>query len=167
MKNRNGDLENLLNAFDSVKHITGRKFIIPVLRNKQLMKDEIALLQEIKKEDEEFTKLKELIQTKQMEYADKDEDGNPKLEAITMPNGTPGQKILMSKANETKLSKELKELEVDNKKLIETHNAKEVEYFKSLGDECKIKFNIIKVDDLPEELTLEQIELLDFMIDLK
>lgn len=166
MKIRNGDLKGLLEGFDKIKHLTGHKFVIPFLRNKQLIKDEIDLLEKVKTYSEEFTKLRDSIQSKQISYADKNEDGSPKIESMTFPNGETGSKIVMSSISEKKLAKELLKIEKDNKELIDMQNKKEIDYMNSLIEDCKIKFHIIKLNDLPKDITVEQAELIDFMVDL-
>lgn len=167
MKIKNEDLNGLLVSFNKLKDVTGHKFVIPFLRNKELIKEEVELLLKLKEESEDFIKFKDEIQVKQIEFADKNEDGSPKLDNIPQPDGSTAQRVIIeSKENRGKLDKAINKLVKDNKELLDLQNKKEIEYIKSLSGECLIKFHIIKAKDLPEDITIEQMETLSFMIDL-
>jgi len=167
MKIKNGDLEGLLEGFTKLKELTGFKFVIALNRNKELIESELNIISQIRKESDEIVKLKEEFQAKQILYADKDEDGNPKLEVATMADGSHGQRIVMSADSQKKLSKELDKFNKDNKDVIKKQNDKDIEYIKALSEDTAIKFHIIDEDDVPTDISVEQFEVIDFMVNLK
>lgn len=164
---KNGELERMLVNFSKLNNLTGFKFVIALTKNKELIKKEIEVLNKIKEESKEFEELRKKFQERQLFYADKDENGNPKFEDAPLPNGQMGRKIVMSKPKEEKLSKEIKKLEKDNQDLLKQQNEKEEEFLKALGEDCAINFVKIKEGDIPTEITAEQLDIISFMVDLK
>jgi len=165
MELRNGELLDILGALRKLNNLHGWKFVLTLGENRTMMKERVEQVNSIKEESEEFKAFRKEVQATQIKFADKDESGQPILTDITLSNGRKGQKLSLTPENEEKLSKALKKLEKANQHLIDEQQKKEEEFYKALDAKCDIHFKKIKKSDVPAETTVEQSEIIEFMIE--
>lgn len=156
---KNYALKEKLDSFGQLKNLTGYKFVVALQKNKILMEAEIAVLSKIAEESEEMKEIRNQFHQKQLELADKDENKQPVLTEDK-------QNIVISKTNKVKLEKFANKLEKDNKELLIVQKTKELELAKALDEDCALEFYKIKESAVPNNVTVEQFDIISFMVDL-
>jgi hypothetical protein len=154
MKKRN--LYELMESINKVSDLKGVKFAYTLIKNKKKIENEIKILEEIIKPSEKFT-LYETERIKLCElYCDKDNNGNPIIENNRY-------KIL----DIDKFNDELTNLKNNNKNTIDDRDKQIAEYNNLLMEDVDIEFDMIKFEDLPIDITSDQLESISFMINFE
>ena len=144
-------LINYYKAFNSVKKYQEKnekamgnaKFRYTIAINKDLIQNEIDILLDLEKTNED--KLKEFYQQRDeilFKYCIKDEDGKPVME---------GNSVRFEKTNSSIIQKELLKLEEENKDLLEDYNSGQIEIESILEESVDIEFKTISCDIIPDE----------------
>ena len=145
---------DLISLNSALVALEGRQFTVKfsyfMAKNKVMIKDEFAALDEVRKPSPEYIAFDTKRAEMAMEFADKDDDGKPKIENNNF--------IITQKVEEFR--KALDELKATNAKVIETYE-KQVKDFEELLDE-DIDFRGPKIDlkDIPPTIEPSFLEVL-------
>lgn len=156
--------ENVINVFGIMNVLseekTTAKGAYGIAKNKKIAEAEVKAIQEAQQKVEmpekfnEFDKKRiELCE----EVADKDEDGKP----IKINNG---QQFSISEERQDEFSEKLKALREEYKEAIEQKDKIEQDFIDLLSEEIEVEFHKVMIDDLPNNITANQIEALDEII---
>ncbi|MCK5611917.1 hypothetical protein KAR91_59150 [Candidatus Pacearchaeota archaeon] len=144
MKIKKGDLLRLHNA---ITLLEGRqysvKFSYGIAKNKVVIRDEITALEEARKSSEAFNEYENKRVTLAREYADKDENGSPKIQDNSFVLTT----------NKELFEKEFEELKDQYKdELVERE--KQIKDFEELLEETVDDYEGMKINfkDIPENI---------------
>ena len=130
------------------------KFSYALIRNKKMIEKEIKEVSALQPNlTPEFEQKRHSILDK---YAKKDENGK-----IIWANE---QAQLPLYENTEDMKKELEELEVEFKDVIDEYKKKEKEYIDFVEEEIDIKFHVIKISDCPKMIEPNYLENIEFMI---
>jgi len=157
MKRKNFGLA--MNALDSVSDIKGVKFAFAVLKNRKKLEAQVnedkSIFEEILKPSEGFKQYEEKRIALCEISSEKDENGK----AIT--EGDRYKIVDMIKFNQ-----ELNKLTLEHEEAVNDRKRQLEEYNSLMEEEIEIDFQKIGFNDLPEELTENQLRSLEFMLDL-
>lgn len=156
--------ENVINVFGIMNVLseekTTAKGAYGIAKNKKIAEAEVKAIQEAQQKVEmpekfnEFDKKRiELCE----EVADKDEDGKP----IKINNG---QQFSISQEKQEEFAEKLKALREEYKEAIEQKDKIEQDFIDLLSEEIEVEFHKVMIDDLPNNITANQIEALDEII---
>lgn len=149
------DWGEVYSQLSALKDLSGAKLAYAIAKNKKTILNELEALNEASKPSEEYTKYDRLRVELAKKYAKKDKDGKPLTE---------GNVYVME--DYQAFDKEHKELEKEHKKAIDERNKQKEELEEVLDQEKKLTLWPLKKEDLPEEITVEQLEaLIDFIVD--
>jgi len=152
---KNSELAPLHRALTNVGNLKGVKFSYAVAKNMSIIEKELEIIGETKaaKDFLEFDKQRQEKRLKLLEkHAKKDEDGKP----IKKENG---DYELESISKFTKEVSALFEIEYEaNKEVVD-------EYQKLLDQEAEIEFHKVKLENVPEDITTGQMNLIFPIID--
>jgi hypothetical protein len=154
MKIKRAELYKILSGLNELSNAKGVKFAYAVLKNKKAIEKELEILEELKKpseKEQEFEKKREGLCIK---YAKKDENGNAKIKD--------NQYII---EDNDKLQEDFKKLVEDNKNLEQEKVKKQKELNSLLEEEVDIDLYKIKQDNLPNEITANQLEKIELIIE--
>jgi len=149
MKNR-----DLLNLYNALKTIEGRQFTVKfsyfVAKNKIALKNDLEILDSVKKPTPEYIEYDTKRAKLAFEYSDKTDDGKPRIENNNF--------IITEKVDEFKT--ELDKLKEEYSKSIDEQEQK-VKDFENLLDN-EVQFTGIKIDmkDVPETIEPAILEIL-------
>lgn len=149
-----------------VSHIADKGLTLPLLENVDMMRKHINEVQAIRTPSPEFRQVKQLISNKYSECADREgASGLPKKKVTIAENGVRYEEFVITiPANEKKVNDYIKEIEEANREVVDTQKAKDAKFQNAMVSDCGIQLNRIHQDNLPD-ITLEQAEILSFMID--
>jgi len=151
MKNRN--LYEYLEALNSVSELKGVKFAFTVIKNKKKLEEELKNLEEAIKASEEFTSYEnQRIQLCNV-HSEKDDNGQPIIENNRF-------KII----DLNKFDEELNSLKANYLEIISDREKQINEYNQLLNEDCSLVLSKLNFEDLPQEITTQQLETIDFMI---
>ncbi len=160
MRKRNIELIQLYNTLHSVGNLKGVRFAYAVSKNIHKIKPHIESLQDSVKPSEEFQKYdKERLELAE-KHAKKNKDGQPN-KITDLDNNTQSYDI----ENEEKFQKELKKLQSKYKDALEEREKQIEKYKELLQEEADVELYKIKVEDLPEDITPQQMTNLFMIID--
>lgn len=148
MKKR--ELYDLLAGLESVKGLKGVKFAYARAKNKKLVLDEIQLFEESIKPSDKFLEYNKKRIELCEKYCQKDKENNP----IIKNNKYCG----LERNNE--FEKEIELLNEESKEVINEKKGLEEEYNKMLMEEIELNFHKILLDDVPIDITGQQLELI-------
>jgi hypothetical protein len=144
-----------LEALNAVSTLKGVKFAYAILKNKKKIEEEVKVLEEIIKPQDEFVKYEnERIQLCTY-FSEKNEKNEPIIENNQF-------KILDKISFNEELDKiKTKYIDVldDREKQINDYNA-------MVEEEIPVTFDKVSFNDLPQDISSEQLEKIDFMINL-
>ena len=149
-----------MNALDSVSDLKGVKFAFTVLKNRKKLEAQIeedkTIFEEILKPGEGFKEYEEKRIALCEDSSEKDEEGKAKTE---------GDRYLIVDMNQfntdlAKLTEEYQTAVDDRKNQIEEYNS-------LMEEDMPIEFQVLGMNDLPEDLTEAQLRSLEFMLDLQ
>ena len=139
-------------AFAGLK---GAKFNYALVRTKDILKRELALLEESFKEKEKFIEYEAKRIETAKELCDKDEKGEPIIEQ---------NRFKLSEENDGKFKAKLEELQSEYKDALEERTQQMENFNKMLKENVSFEVHKINLNDIPEEVTQEQMEILYLMI---
>lgn len=148
-----------MNALDSVSELKGVKFAYVVLKNRRKLEaqieDDKSIFEEILKPSDGFKE----YETKRIALCESSSEKDEEGKAIT--EGDRYKILDMAKFNEdlSKLTEEYKESVDDRKRQIDEYNS-------LMEEDIEIEFQKLGFNDLPNELTENQLRSLEFMLDL-
>jgi hypothetical protein len=153
---------DLLSLHKALTQIEGRQFTVKfsyfVAKNKVLIKDEFAAIEEARKPSAAYvaydTKRAELAH----EMSDRDSKGSPKIENNNF--------IITERVDEFR--KALDDLKESNKEVIENQNQKNIDFEKLLDEEIEYRGPKIDLKDIPqtvEPAILEVLILADLIVE--
>ena len=142
------ELFQLKQALERVSTLKGVKFAYSIAKNLQEVNKEIEAVNKAIAPSEEFMKYeKERIKLNE-EYAEKTEDGNPKVE---------NNNYVISPRNRGAYEKRIEELKNKHKKVLSERDEQIKEYQALLEENADITVHKIQEDNLPSDITAEQI----------
>jgi len=150
------------NALFEVSDLKGVKFAYAVSKNKKKLSEEMQAIDHAQKPSEDFIEYEKNLRELATKHAKRDEAGeiiHQKNEAGQIGIAIADDDVVFTKAKEAldkKYQKAIKEQEAINNKIQEI-----------LEEEVNLEvlnFHQVAISDLPEELTANQIEKLEFMI---
>lgn len=159
---KNLDLFVLRQKWHKLDSLTGVTFLMKLMRNKKLIDAEIEVLDSMVSESEEFKAFKKKYLKEREKFADRDETGKPVMEPLIDDPGQQTYKVTEKIDEWQEVEKELLE---ENKSQIELMDQKKKDYSEALMKKPVINLHMISSIELPENITKEQMDLIDFMID--
>ncbi len=158
---KNGQIFRLANGIAKVGHLKGIKFAYGVVKNKKIVDTEIENLRELVKTNpafDEFTKVRmELIK----ELAEKDDKGE--IKTVTNEKGQTEAVIPDEKKEEFEIR--LQALREQHKEAIDEQEKKEADFEAFQKEESKVEFYKIKLKDVPEDISAEEMQAIDELIE--
>ncbi|MDD3302229.1 MAG: hypothetical protein PHN31_01640 [Candidatus Gracilibacteria bacterium] len=149
---KNKDLIRIHNAITGLSNIEGSKFAYAMIKNKKLIRNELENIEGSIFDTENYKEYNKLRIELCEKFCEKNQDGSCIF--INDINGQQSYKI----ENKKEFEKEILELQEKFKEDIEHKTNQLVEYNKLLDEEINIELFMIKSDDLPNMLTVEQTE---------
>jgi hypothetical protein len=148
------DLFQALNkgAFAGLK---GAKFNYALVRTKDILKRELALLEESFKEKEKFIEYESKRIAIAKDLCEKDEKGQPVIDQ---------NRFKLSEENDVKFKEKLEELQTEYTDALEERTQQMESFNKMLEENISFEIHRIGINDIPEEITQEQMEILYPMI---
>ena len=148
------DLFSLQKAFDLTKDYSGLKFAYARVKNKKLVDAEIESIREAFKPSEEIQEYERLRIELLKEYGEMDSFGNFLFEED-------GRSVkFASEEKKQEFVVKFNELRDKYKDCFDKETEKEIEYQKFIEEEVSLDFVKVNIDDLPKDITGEQLELL-------
>ena len=154
---KNKDLYTLEVALEKVKDLKGIKFSLCVVKNKKLIKNELEDLQKVKPVTpqqyiEYETKRIELCR----EYALLDDDGKPTIQ---------NDNYIIDQSRIESFKKAVEKMSKPYKEIIEKYSKEAEDFNKILEEDVILNLYKIDEDELPSEITAEQLEIIyDYLI---
>jgi len=143
-------------------NVKGAKFSYALVKNKGKIDKELKIIQEVvdketSKEEKEFDKARvELVKSN----SNKDKKGEAKLKANPMTGRQEYDVKDMDKFN-----KEFEKLQKEHSKAIELIEKRKTDLDKLLAEEIEIDFHLIKEENIPEEITPQQLSTIAVLLD--
>ena len=154
MKRR--ELYVYMESIEKVSSLKGVKFAYTIIKNKKKFEEEIKILEEVVKPSEGFTNYeKERISLCELS-CEKTENGSPVIENNRY-------KII----DVPKFDLELNSLKEKNNEFITERENQINEYNRMLEEDINLDISKIGFEDLPIDITTEQLESIDFMINFE
>lgn len=149
------ELYTCFESLNEVGDLKGVKFAYSVIKNKNIIEEEIKILEEVVKANPEFEKY-EMERIKLCElHSEKNDEGKAIIE-------NDKYKII----DQIKFDEELNVLKEKYNEHIQERINQINEYNKMLDEDIDLEFTKLGVDDLPENISAIQLEPLKFMINL-
>jgi len=161
---KNKDLFTFKEGLEEAKKLQGVKFAYAVAKNSKLVTGEIESLQETIKPSEEYSEFEKERDEIVKKYAKKDKNGDPKQETQEV-NGQTFSFYKIEEEGMADYNKDFEELKEGHKEIIEARDKQLEEYDNLLKEDCDIKVHMTVIDLVPENITGETLELIDWMIE--
>lgn len=147
---KKGELYSLMAGLEAVKDLKGIKFAYARAKNKKLIQDELQLFGETLKASEKFSEFEDKRVELCKKYCKKDEKGKP----LTKNDSYVGLE------DNTEFQQELVNLKEVHKDIVTERQNQVDEYNKMLSEETKLDFHKILLEDVPADITGQQLELI-------
>jgi hypothetical protein len=155
----NKDMIGFVEKAGDLDGLKGVKFCYAVAKNKNKFVAEIEVLNESNKLGKTFTKTQEEFESKRLElntkYCKKDAENNP---VMTNRNYVIENRAAFDKEYK-KLTEEYKDLLAEIKRLEENSN-------ELLKLECKVELFKIKFDEIPADITVKQMNIIEPLVEI-
>lgn len=161
---KNHELYAIVQNADKLKSLSGYPFVFELNRNIKIVKDALNELELIREETSEYKEFKEKYLKLRESYADVDKDGKPVT--VPIPN-TNGMMTYQVTKKEKEFAVEEKKLETKYRKVLDIQESKWKDFNAAMEDDVKVSFYTVSEENIPKNVTLEQLQLLDFMITKK
>ena len=142
---KNKDILKLLQGLNQISNYPGTKFAYCVAKNMNIIKPELESLNKAVEQTKEFKEYENKRIELAIKYAKKDSKGDP-----TIANN---EYVLEDKKG---FDKQIKELQKGYDKAIKEREKQFEEYNKLLEEDVDIKLYQIELDNLPKEITPQQ-----------
>ena len=148
------DLFNLMKVFDEIKEMPSNpKFAYAVAKNRKMVDDEVQLVRDAIKPNDDMsaydTKRIELCR----EYAQLDDDSNPVIH---------NSNFVIDPERLQEFNEKIEALREEHRETLDAHKERLIEADKLLKEECDVDFHRVSIDVFPDGLTQEQYEM--FMV---
>lgn len=150
---KKSELIILYNNFDLLKEYKGVKFAYGISKNKEKIKSETKSLQEASRQSEKYSEFENKRLKLCRKYSKKDNNYNPIIENDNF--------VLI---NQDDFDEEFKILKEEYKDTIKERETQIEEYEKLLGEEIKIDFYKIEMEDIPADITVKHFEVIKDLI---
>jgi len=160
---KNADVLTFLREKHKLSGLTGHSFVLSFQKNVRLMKQRKEELEEIIKDTPEIIKYREKYLKAQEPFVMKDEKGQMLYDPMPGDPSKMIPRVNPAKADEWKKIEE--KLEKDNEKHINVMQKKYDDYNKLMLEDCEIDFYKIPEKALPKNISTDQADMIDFMID--
>lgn len=151
------DLLPLFENLQKLSNLKGVKFSYAIARNVVIVKKEVEAIEESLKPFDEFVEYeKERIELAK-KHSEKDEKGNPK---IINENG---REVFVMK-DKAKFDKVFEEFKIKHKVTLDKRQKQIDEYNEFLETESDIEFFKIELSDVPEDISVEQMQGIQLLI---
>ena len=134
------DIVELNKSLKAVEQLKGVKFAYAVAKNTKIIEPEIDSLKEAAKSSEKFTSYQQDFKELQMEHAEKNEKGDLVIK------------------DEKAFTKALEKLQEEHREAIDGRKKQSDEIEKLLEEEVELKLLKVKKEELPEDITAEQLK---------
>lgn len=151
---KNKDLFSLYQGLKSVGKLVGVTFGYAVNKNLRTVKTELELLEETLKPSEKYTEFLRKQEDIVRKYAKKNETGEFIMQTTMI--GEDKKYNYDIKGSEEEVAKEIKPLREEYKEVLEAREAQEKAYTELLEKESDFKPYTVKKEDLPKEITGDQ-----------
>jgi hypothetical protein len=147
------EASDLYQALDQnfFKDLKGAKFNYAMVRNKSILKSELALVESAFKASEKYFQYDSKRVDLLKKYAEKDEKGNPVIESNNF-------KLLPEE--EKKFLDELNVVKEEFADALKEREKQSQEFNKLLDEPISFELHMISLDIIPDEVTKEQMEIL-------
>lgn len=157
-KLKKNDLFDLFKNLKKLSNLKGVKFSYAIAKNVVIVEREISAIDESLKPSEDFVKYeKERIELAK-EYSEKDEKGNPKTT-------TKNKKEVFVMKDKTKFDKAFKKFQGTYKIVLDKRQKQVDEYLAFLDTDSDIELFKIKLSDVPEDISVEQMQGIQVLIE--
>ena len=146
---------------ERLKNLKGAKFNFCLLKNIDLLEKECKILQETVKPSEDFLAYDKARVTLCEEYCAKDENGG--LLKKENPQN-PGQFEYDIDTKSQEWTNAIDKLKQDNLSILTSRDEQIVQYNELLDAQSDIEFAKVKIDDVPNDITLELMKLIKSFI---
>lgn len=147
------ELFKAVESLNSVSELKGVKFAYTTLKNKKKIEEEIKFLEEVVKPSDKFLEYEQERIQLCNQFADKNEDGSPVIENNQF-------KI----QDMDTFNKKLENLKKSYDGVLEEREKQIFEYNSMIDEEVGIEFTKLNLNDLPTDISAEQLEKIDFMV---
>lgn len=154
---KNAEIFGLLQALRGVSDLKGIKFAYAVLKNKNLLEQYAKKFSDSVGPSEEYNAFESERLKLVTEFSEKDEKGEPKLIEVE------GRKEYDIK-DQAGFDKKAEKLKKKYKKVLDERQEKLADFEKTLEAESGVKLHLISEEDIPQEITANQLELIQVMI---
>lgn len=152
------ELFKFLSNLDTLNSLKGVKFAYSISLIKSQIKKEVKIYKELSEPSEEIVKFNaervELVK----EYSEKDEAGNPKI-------SEDGREYVIDETKKEEFQAQFNELKEKYSIAVKEQEDKNKELIDFLNEEITIEVRPISLDILPEEISVEQLEILEEVIE--
>lgn len=152
---KRSQLIELFNGLSKLKNLRGVKLAYAIAKNQQLMHSEIEALQECIKPADEFLEFEEKRLALCRKHCLKDEKGNP-----IEKNG-----LFLGLDENDEFQSEISKLKKQYHNAIDARTTQLREYTNLLNSKINFDFYTISLSDIPDDVTVEQMEILSYFID--
>lgn len=165
---KNSQLNGFLKDAAVAGNFSGRIFSKALYKNIRMIEEYLSDLAKLTQPSKDYEKIQQQINEIYEKYSDKDATYNPPMPVKRkdiLPDGRSVDVfVITNEENQKKADAELDKLRVKNRKLFEIQERKLQEYIDEVNDDCQLDFIKVDEEDLPEEITTNQMFLFDFMI---
>jgi hypothetical protein len=153
---RRQEIVQLFNTINGLKLDTkNTKFNYALLKNKKRLADEIAIIQEMNKSSPEFKTYDDERVAACQKYALKKEDGTYEIEH---------NQYKFTDEARAELQVEIDELHVKYADVIAARDEAIKKFNEFMLEETSIHIHLVSIDDFPGDLSMQQMEVLNFMV---
>lgn len=147
------EMISLYRGLHAVGNLSGPRFVYVVARNRDYLQKEVDAIQKSLEPYENFQEFEEKRVELAKKHAKEDEEGNP---------------VVIGKGNQSKFDiedqeafdKELEKLKEEYQEAIDEREKQQEEFNDSMEDEIELLLLELKQEDLPEEITANQLSAL-------
>jgi len=153
---KNGQIFRLANGIAKVGHLKGIKFAYGITKNKKIIDREIEDIKESITPSPEFAEFEKARVELCKEYAEKDEKGEFKVE---------NNEYVLPEDKKEEFEIRLKALREQHKEAIEGREKQNEDFEAFQKEESKVEFYKIKLKDVPEDISAEEMQAIDELIE--
>lgn len=154
-----GELQEIVEQMESCKKMTGKKFAYAVARNQDRLKRELRILQDVSHPEQPFIEYNEERIKLCKEYSAKDHEGKP----VMILNGPKSSSYFIE--DQEAFDKALDVLQEEHKDALDAEKKRIAEHVELLKQEIEIEPYAIRIDWVPNNISVEQMEAIFPFID--